>query len=75
MAGNRYKRILLKLSGEALMGARDYGVDTGVVNEIADEIKEVNNLSVEVAIVNRGRNIFRRVTASAKAMDTATADY
>lgn len=71
----RYKRILLKLSGEALMGEREYGVDTRVVNEIANEIKEVHDLGIQVALVIGGGNIFRGVSASAKGMDRATADY
>ena len=71
----KYKRILLKLSGEALMGDKEFGVDTNVINTIAQEIKEVHNLGVEVAVVIGGGNIFRGVSASAKGMDRATADY
>lgn len=75
MSENRYKRILLKLSGEALMGEKDYGIDTAVINTIADEIKTVCALGVEVAVVIGGGNIFRGVSASASGMDRAAADY
>ncbi|MBI5587986.1 MAG: UMP kinase, partial [Deltaproteobacteria bacterium] len=75
MPENRYKRILLKLSGEALMGEQEYGIDTNVINTIADEIKTVCALGVEVAVVIGGGNIFRGVSASAKGMDRAAADY
>jgi uridylate kinase len=70
----RYKRILLKLSGEALMGERDYGVDAGVIETVASEIKEVLDMGVEVAVVIGGGNICRGVEASEKGMDRATAD-
>lgn len=75
MTETRYKRILLKLSGEALMGGQEYGIDTGIVKTIAAEIKEVQGLGVQVAVVIGGGNIFRGVSASAKGMDRATADY
>lgn len=75
MTETRYKRILLKLSGEALMGVQEYGIDTGIVKTIASEIKEVQALGVQVAVVIGGGNIFRGVSASAKGMDRATADY
>jgi len=75
MPEHKYKRILLKLSGEALMGDKEFGVDTAVINAIAQEIKEVYNLGVQVAVVIGGGNIFRGVSASAKGMDRATADY
>ncbi|MBI5468970.1 MAG: UMP kinase, partial [Deltaproteobacteria bacterium] len=75
MSENIYKRILLKLSGEALMGEKDYGIDTAVINAIADEIKTVCSLGVEVAVVIGGGNIFRGVSASARGMDRAAADY
>lgn len=71
----KYNRILLKLSGEALMGSKEFGVDTSVINSIAQEIKDVHNLGVQVAVVIGGGNIFRGVSASAKGMDRATADY
>ncbi len=70
-----YKRILLKISGEALMGDQNYGIDTKVAKSIAKEIKAVYELGVEVAIVCGGGNIFRGVSASAGNMDRAAADY
>lgn len=74
-AETKYKRILLKLSGEALMGDMEFGVDTSVITSIAKEIKEVSDRGVEVAVVIGGGNIFRGVSVSAKGMDRATADY
>jgi len=71
----RYKRILLKISGEILTGEKDYGIDPVVIGQIGQEIKEVVGLGVEVAIVIGGGNIFRGVAASSKGMDRATADY
>jgi uridylate kinase len=71
----KYKRILLKLSGEALMGKKDYGVDTDVIKTVASEIADVQALDTEVAVVIGGGNIFRGVSASAEGMDRATADY
>ncbi len=71
----RFKRILLKISGEILTGDRGYGIDPEVIRQIAQEIKEVHGLGVEVAIVIGGGNIFRGVAASSKGMDRATADY
>jgi uridylate kinase len=71
----QYKRILLKISGEVLTGDGDYGIDSEVICQIAQEIKEVKNLGVEVAIVIGGGNIFRGMAASAKGMDRASADY
>lgn len=70
-----YQRILLKISGEALMGDLGYGIDPKVVAEIAEEIAEVVKQKVQVAIVVGGGNIFRGVKASADGMDRATADY
>jgi uridylate kinase len=70
----RYKRILLKLSGEVLTGEGGYGIDPDVIQKIAQEIKEVKNLGVEIAIVIGGGNIFRGVAASSKGMDRASAD-
>jgi uridylate kinase len=70
----QYKRILLKLSGEVLIGEGGYGIDPAAIQKIAQEIKEVKNLGVEVAIVIGGGNIFRGIAASAKGMDRASAD-
>src|SRR5256885_6994091 len=70
-----YKRILLKLSGEALMGGQGYGIDPTTITRIAKEIKDVRDLGVEIAIVVGGGNIFRGVALSAKGMDRASADY
>jgi uridylate kinase len=70
-----YERVLLKLSGEALKGKRDYGIDPNVCRRIATEVKEIRDLGVEVAIVVGGGNIFRGLSASAKGMDRTTADY
>ncbi len=70
-----FKRILLKLSGEALMGNDKYGINTTVLADIASEIKEVFDLGVEIALVVGGGNIFRGVSESAKGMDRASADY
>ena len=74
-AETKYKRILLKLSGEALMGDMEFGVDASVITSIAKEIKEVSDRGVEVAVVIGGGNIFRGVSVSARGMDRATADY
>ena len=71
----KYKRILLKLSGEALLGEQAYGVDPNVIEAVALEVKEVSALGVEVALVIGGGNIFRGVAASAKGMERTTADY
>jgi uridylate kinase len=71
----RYKRILLKLSGEALMGELGYGIDHAVLDKITSEVKEVVTLGVEVAIVIGGGNIFRGISGAAKGMERASADY
>jgi uridylate kinase len=70
----KYKRVLLKLSGEALMGRQGYGVDPLVAASIADQVKEVHKLGVELSIVIGGGNIFRGVAASAKGMDRVSGD-
>ena len=70
-----FNRILLKLSGEALMGDQNYGIDTRVAEALAQEIKTVYDLGVEIAIVVGGGNIFRGVSESAGNMDRAAADY
>ncbi|MGB3491555.1 MAG: UMP kinase [Elainellaceae cyanobacterium] len=73
--GTTYKRVLLKLSGEALMGDLSYGIDPAVVKKIALEVVDIVNAGVEVAIVVGGGNIFRGVKGAASGMDRATADY
>jgi uridylate kinase len=70
-----YKRILLKISGEAMMGDKGYGIDSSTVDFIAKEIKEAVSTGVEVAIVIGGGNIFRGVEASVRGMERASADY
>jgi uridylate kinase len=71
----RYRRVLLKLSGEALMGDAGYGIDSNVAQRIAQEVKEVHDLGVELALVVGGGNIFRGFKASTSGMDRASADY
>jgi uridylate kinase len=71
----RYSRVLLKLSGEALMGDRAYGVDPDVTRQIAVQLAEVRGLGIEVAVVVGGGNIFRGLAAAARGMDRATGDY
>jgi uridylate kinase len=73
--GIAYRRVLLKLSGEALMGNLGYGIDPAVVQEIAQEVAEVIHNGVQIAIVVGGGNIFRGVKAASAGMDRATADY
>lgn len=70
-----FKRILLKLSGEALMGEQNYGIDVNMAESVAKEIKAVHDLGIEVAVVVGGGNIFRGVSVSAGNMDRAAADY
>lgn len=70
-----YQRILLKLSGEALMGNLGYGIDPAVVSDIAQQISEIAKTGIQVAIVVGGGNIFRGVKGAAAGMDRATADY
>ena len=70
-----YSRVLLKLSGEALMGEQAFGIDPAVTNQIAKEIGEIQGLGVQTAVVIGGGNLFRGLAASAKGMDRATADY
>jgi uridylate kinase len=72
---SKYKRVLLKLSGEALIGEKTFGIDPKVVHYIADELKEVYDSGVQVAIVIGGGNIFRGLEASAEGMERTTADY
>lgn len=70
-----YKRILLKLSGESLLGLYDYGIDLEITSSISREIKEVHDLGVQIAIMIGGGNIFRGVHGSKAGMDRASADY
>jgi uridylate kinase len=70
-----YSRVLLKLSGEALMGEQTFGIDPGVATQIAREIGEIQQLGVQVGVVIGGGNLFRGLAASARGMDRATADY
>jgi uridylate kinase len=69
------RRVLLKLSGEALMGASEYGIDPGVVREIAGQVAEAAGEGIQIAVVVGGGNIFRGLAASARGMDRATGDY
>src|SRR5436190_15282707 len=71
----KYRRVLLKVSGEALMGERDYGLDPAMVERIADEIQSVHDLGVEVCLVIGGGNIFRGLAGAAVGMERASADY
>lgn len=76
MAGTpKYKRVLLKISGEALMGGRDYGLDADTVERIAQDVREVHGLGVEVCLVVGGGNIFRGLSGAASGIERATADY
>jgi uridylate kinase len=75
MTKSIYKRILLKLSGEALMGDDAFGVNPDTINKIVNEVKVAKSLGVEIAIVIGGGNIFRGVALGAAGMDRATADY
>ncbi|WP_270171808.1 UMP kinase [Paenibacillus sp. SYP-B4298] len=70
-----YKRIVLKVSGESLSGQNGYGIDAEMISSIAEQVKEVVELNVEVAIVVGGGNIWRGIAGSAKGIDRATADY
>ena len=71
----KYRRVLLKVSGEALMGDRDYGLDPVMVQRIADEIQSVHDLGVELCLVIGGGNIFRGLSGAAIGMERASADY
>src|SRR5947208_13627966 len=70
-----YHRVLLKLSGEALLGEQSFGIDVNVARSVAEEIKEAHQLGIQIAVVVGGGNIFRGVSASAGNMDRASADY
>ena len=71
----RYKRILLKLSGEALAGEKSFGINHDIIERIAEEIASIHNMGTEVAIVIGGGNIFRGIAGTAQGMDRATSDY
>ena len=74
-AGLKYRRVLLKVSGEALMGEREYGLDKNVLDRIAAEIKSVHALGAEVCVVVGGGNIFRGIQSATQGIDRATGDY
>jgi uridylate kinase len=75
MSGPVFRRVLLKLSGEALMGEQPFGIEPAITTQIAKEIGEVQQLGVQTAVVIGGGNLFRGLAASARGMDRATADY
>ncbi len=75
MSKTRFKRVLLKISGEALMGGGEYGIDTETVNRVAQDMKDAIKLGVQVCLVIGGGNIFRGVSGAAVGMDRASADY
>ena len=75
MADPHYRRVLLKISGEALMGKREYGMDPGMVAQIAADVAAVRALGVDVCLVVGGGNIFRGVSGAARGMERAQADY
>ena len=75
MSSPVFRRVLLKLSGEALMGDQPFGIDPAVTTQIAKEVGEIQALGVQTAVVVGGGNLFRGLAASAKGMDRATADY
>ena len=72
---SKFKRVLLKLSGEALMGDKNFGIDQKVLKFIADELKKLSRMQVEIALVIGGGNIFRGLEASAEGMERTSADY
>jgi uridylate kinase len=74
-SGLVYRRVLLKISGEALMGEQNYGIDVNVARSVAEELKAVHQMGVQVAVVVGGGNIFRGVSKSAGNMDRSSADY
>lgn len=71
----RYRRVLLKISGEALMGSRDYGLDPATVDRVAADVRAVHEMGVEVCLVIGGGNIFRGLSGAAQGMERATADH
>ena len=72
---SRYKRVLLKISGEVMMGDLEYGIDRATVERLARDVQEVHDLGVEVSVVVGGGNIFRGIKGAAQGLDRATADY
>ena len=74
-SGPQYRRVLLKLSGEGLMGNREYGLDPDMVTMVAQEVKTVHEMGVQVCLVIGGGNIFRGVSAAASGMDRSSGDY
>ena len=72
---NKFKRVVLKLSGEALAGEKGFGIDPEIVDSIAKQIQDVTECGLQVAVVNGGGNIWRGLSGSSKGMDRATADY
>ncbi|MDG2467264.1 MAG: UMP kinase [Alphaproteobacteria bacterium] len=72
---HKYQRVLLKISGESLMGERSYGIDPAMVTRVAEEIKHVINQGVEICLVIGGGNIFRGISGAASGMERATGDY
>lgn len=75
MSAQRHQRVLLKLSGEALMGEDAYGINRGTIVRMTEEVRDVANLGIQLAVVIGGGNIFRGVAPGAQGMDRATADY
>ena len=75
MAEFKYKRVLLKISGESLMGNQDYGIDTAMVSRVASEIADVVSQNIQLCLVIGGGNIFRGMSAAAVGMERATGDY
>ncbi|AIH03580.1 UMP kinase [Thermodesulfobacterium commune] len=71
----KYRRVLLKISGEALLGSKSFGIDAKVINQIAEELKEVYQYGLEIGIVIGGGNIFRGIAGEKQGMDRARADY
>ncbi len=72
---HKYKRVLLKLSGEALLGSREYGLDPAMIGRVAQEISDVQKSGIQVSVVIGGGNIFRGVAGASRGMDRSTADY
>ncbi len=71
----KYKRVMLKISGEALMGSREYGLDPATVQQIAGDVRDVSRMGIEVCLVVGGGNIFRGLSGAAAGMERSTADY